>query len=140
MPARILVVEDHPDSRKLMAYLLEHCGHQVLVAGTGEAALEIAQREAFDLILCDIYMAGIDGYEVARRLKANPRCSRTPLVAVTALVRPSDLEQVLAAGFDGYVTKAISPQLFLQQVQSFLPGGEWQPPRMSGAASLGDPR
>lgn len=123
MSTRILIVENHPDSQKLMAYLLEKSGYQVLLADTGEEGIELAQHENFDLILCDICMSGTDGYEVARRLKAESKCCRTPLVAVTALTRPGDRDQVLAAGFDGYVSKAIAPQLFIRQIQGFLPCG-----------------
>ena len=133
--ARILIVEDRPDNRKLMSYLLEHYGHEVLVAETGEAAIEIAQREDFDLILCDIHMPGMDGYEVARQLKADPRCCLTPLVAITALTRPADRDRVLAAGFDGYVAKAIVPQLFIEQVQSFLPVSKLQASEIGSADS-----
>ncbi len=124
MSARILIVEDHPDNQKLMVYLLEKCGYQVQVAETGEQGLEFAQRDAFDLILCDIRMPGIDGYEVARQLKADPQRCQTPLVATTAMFRPGDRDHVLAAGFDGYVPKAIAPQLFINQVQGFLSGGK----------------
>ena len=121
MAVHILVVEDHPANQKLMAYLLGTCGYLVQLAATGEEALELAQQVDFDLILCDIHMTGMDGYEVARRLKGDPKRCRIPLVAVTALVQSGDREEVLAAGFDGYIAKAIAPQLFIQQVQSFLP-------------------
>ena len=124
MSVRILIVEDHPANQKLMSYLLESRGYQVLVADTGEEALELVEREDFDLILCDIRMTGMDGDEVARRLKADPRHCRIPLVAITALVHPGDRDQMLMAGFDGFISKAASPHLFVQQVQSFLPGAE----------------
>jgi CheY-like chemotaxis protein len=124
MSVRILIVEDRPDNQKLMAYLLTKCGYQVLVADTGEEGIEMALRQDFDLILCDVRMAGIDGYEVARRLKSEPKCCRTPLVAVTAMTRPSDRDELLAGGFDGFVPKAISPLLFLRQIQNFLPSSE----------------
>jgi len=120
MAARILIIENHPDNQKLMAFLLERSGYCVVVANTGEAGIEAASNAQFDLILCDICMPGIDGYEVARRLKATPHLRRTPLVAVTAMIHPGDHEQALAAGFDGYVAKATAPQHFIQQVQSFL--------------------
>jgi len=119
---QILLIENHPANQKLMAYLLEKSGFQVVVADSGEEGIKLAQSQPFDLILCDIRMAGIDGYEVARRLKADPKSHWIPLVAVTAMTRPSDGDQVLAAGFDGYVPKAIAPKLFIRQVQSFLPG------------------
>ena len=119
---RILIIENHPANQKLMKYLLEKSGFEVALADTGEEGIRRAQGEAFDLILCDIYMTGIDGYEVARRLKADPKCRCITLVAVTAMTRPSDRDQVLAAGFDGYVPKAIAPRLFIEQVQNFLTG------------------
>jgi two-component system cell cycle response regulator len=120
---RILIIENHPANQKLMAYLLEKSGCQVVLADNGEDGIRLAQGEAFDLILCDIHMTGIDGYEVARRLKVDPKCRSIPLVAVTAMTRPSDRDQVLSAGFDGYVPKAIAPKLFIRQIQSFLAGG-----------------
>jgi two-component system cell cycle response regulator len=119
---RILIIENHPANQKLMKYLLEKSGYEVTLADTGEEGIGLAQGETFDLILCDIYMTGIDGCEVARRMKADPKCRWTPLVAVTAMTRPSDRDQVLAAGFDGYVPKAIAPKQFIAQIQSFLRG------------------
>ena len=124
MPTRILIVENHPDNQKLMAYLLEKFGYLVVLADDGEQGLEIAQREELDLILCDIHMPGIDGFEVARRLKADPRLCRIPLIATTALTLTSDRDAVEAAGFNGYITKGTAPKLFVQQVQSFLTVGE----------------
>lgn len=123
MSARILVVEDRPDNQKLIAYLLGKFGYETRLADTGEQGVEIAQREDFDLVLCDIYLPGISGYEVARRLKADPRFQRVPVVAITALTRPADRDRVLAAGFDGHVPKAIAPREFLNHVQSFLATG-----------------
>jgi two-component system cell cycle response regulator len=70
----------------------------------------------------DILMPGIDGYELARRMKSDPRLKRTPLVAVTALAMSGDRERVAAAGFDGYITKPIEPQTFVFQLRAFLPG------------------
>ena len=120
MTARICIIEDHPDNQKLMAYLLESCGYQVVLADTGEKGLEFALRENFDLILCDVRMSGIDGYEVARRLKADPKLCHIRLIACTALTTLADRKEALAAGFDGCISKAIAPRLFIQQVQCFL--------------------
>lgn len=128
MSARILIIENHPDCRKLMAYLLEKSGYHVQLADTGEAGLALAQHGDFDLILCDIRMPGIDGYEVARRLKSDPNRCKVPLVAITALTQLGDRDHVLAAGFDGYVAKAVPPQHFIQQVQSFLSPDNMSPP------------
>lgn len=128
MSARILIVDDYPANRKLMSYLLESRGHHTQLAVTGEEALELTRHEAFDLILCDIRMAGIDGYEVARRLRADPKTCRTPLVAITALAHQGAREDVISAGFDGFVSKGTAPQLFIQQVEDFLARGERNPP------------
>lgn len=127
MSARILIVEDRPANQKLMKYLLERSGFQVTLADTGEEGIELAQRTGFDLILCDIRMPGVSGYEVARCLKADPKCCHTPLVAITALGQNDDRDQMFESGFDGCVAKAIAPQLFIKEVQSFLPCRELQP-------------
>ena len=135
MSARILVVEDHPASRKLTAYLLEKSGFEVRVADCGEEALELTEHEAFDLILCDIHMPGIDGYEVAQRLKGDPKYNRIPLVAMTALVGAGHAENLLAAGFDGVVLKDIGPKCFVQQVQSFLLSSDLESLNLEGRSS-----
>lgn len=120
MPARILVIEDNPTNLDLMIYLLTAFGHTSLTARNGEAGLEAAQREHPDLIICDIQLPILDGYEVARWLKSHPDLRTIPLVAVTALAMVGDRDRVLAAGFDGYIAKPIEPQTFVAQVEHFL--------------------
>jgi two-component system cell cycle response regulator len=120
MTARLLIVEDNADNLKLMSYLLRSFGYQVLSAQDGEEGLAIVASEALDLIICDIQMPGIDGYEFARQLKADPRSDKIPLIAVTALAMVGDRDKVLAAGFDGYITKPIVPRAFVNQVETFL--------------------
>lgn len=120
MPARILVVEDNADNLKLMTYLLRAFGHEVMTAGDGVEALDIARREALDLIVCDIQLPRLDGYGVAGQVKAHPALKGIPLVAVTALAMVGDRDKVLAAGFDGYIPKPIVPRTFIQQVEAFL--------------------
>lgn len=121
MAGRVLVIEDHPANRKLMASLLRTVGHEVLTAGNGEEGLEIARRNSFDLILCDIRMPGMDGYEVAGRLLCDPAWPKIPLIAVTGLGSSAERDRVLEAGFSGYITKGTAPMQFVQLVQSFLP-------------------
>jgi two-component system cell cycle response regulator len=121
MAAMILLIEDHPDNKKLIAYLLEKFGHHVRTASTGEEGLEIALRETFDLIICDIDLPEIDGYDVACRLKSDPLWHKVPLIAVTALAMVGDRDKVLNSGFDGYIAKPIVPQTFTQEIESFLP-------------------
>ena len=121
MAARILVVEDNLTNLELMTYLLQAYGHTPLTAGDGEQGLEVAGHEALDLILCDISLPGMDGYEVARRLGDHPDLGTIPLVAVTAMAMVGDRERVLAAGFDGYISKPIDPLTFVPQAETFFP-------------------
>lgn len=121
MTAKILLIEDHPENQKLIVYLLEKFGHQVRTADTGEDGLVIALSETFDLIICDIHLPGIDGYEVASCLKSNRQWHPVPLVAVTALAMVGDRDKVLTSGFEGYLSKPITPRTFTQSIETFLP-------------------
>ena len=103
-----------------MAYLLTAFGHQVFQAHEGLAGIETARRERPDLILLDIHMPRMDGYEVAHQLRADAECSKIPLVAVTALAMVGDREKILASGFDGYIAKPLDPETFHAQVNGFL--------------------
>jgi two-component system cell cycle response regulator len=100
--------------------LLRAYGHHVLTAGDGDEGLATAGRETLDLIICDIQLPTLDGFEVARRLKADVRLQRVPLIAVTALAMVGDRDKVLAAGFDGYITKPIVPRTFVNQIEAYL--------------------
>ena len=123
MPARILIIEDNPTNLDLMTYLLQAFGHAPLTAWDGEEGLEAACREAPDLIICDVQLPKVDGYEIARWLKSHPHLCTLPLVAVTALAMVGDRDKVLAAGFDGYIAKPISPDTFVGEVEEFLQFG-----------------
>ena len=103
-----------------MVYLLSASGHEALEAHEGAEGLRRAKSESPDLILLDIHMPQMDGYEVARQLRADPRCSKIPIVAVTALAMVGDREKILASGFNGYIAKPIEAEMFLSQVASFL--------------------
>lgn len=127
MSARILIIEDNQTNLDLMVYLLRSFGHTPLLARGGVEGIEVAHREALDLIICDMQMPGMDGYEVARQLKNDAHLDQVPLVAVTALAMVGDRDRVLAAGFDGYIVKPIAPRTFVQQIESFL-----QPPPPNG--------
>lgn len=123
MPACILVIEDNVANLDLMTYLLRAFGHTLVTAQDGEEGLQVACREeALDLILCDVQLPHMDGYEVARWLKSHARLRTIPLVAVTALAMVGDRAKMLAAGFDGYIAKPITPETFVSEVEAFLPG------------------
>ncbi len=119
--ARILLIEDNPANLELMRYLLSAFGHQVLTADDGEAGLEHACNAQPELILCDIHLPKMDGYEVARHLKAAPATRHIPLLAVSALAMVGDRERGLQAGFDAYICKPIDPLTFVGEVEQFLP-------------------
>src|SRR5215211_3055169 len=120
MPARILIIEDNPTNLDLMTYLLSAFGHTPLTAHDGEEGLQAAQRETPDLIICDLQLPRLNGYEVARWLKSHPGLRAIPLVAVTALAMVGDRDKVLAAGFDRYISKPIDPQTLVALVERLL--------------------
>src|SRR5581483_2895586 len=108
------------ENLELMTYLLRAFGHAAMTTSDGERGVEMARHDAPDLVLCDVQLPGIDGYEVVRRLKADGGC-RTPVVAVTALAMSGDREKGLATGFDGYIAKPIDPERFVAQIEAFVP-------------------
>ena len=119
--AKILVIEDNPTNLQLMVYLLQAFGHTPLEAMDGETGLDLIRREPPDLVLCDIHLPDTDGFGVAQQLKHDPALHAIPLVAVTALAMVGDRDRILSAGFDGYITKPITPETFVGQVEAFLP-------------------
>ena len=122
-PGRILVVEDNPKNLKLVRDVLQFSGYEVVEASTGEDSVRLAGETSPDLILMDLQLPGIDGHEALQRIRADPRCSAVPVVAVTAFAMKDDVEQAEAAGFDGFISKPISVRALPQQLAQFLPGG-----------------
>ena len=120
MSARILVIDDNPANLDLMMYLLGAFGHTAIAASDGEKGLQIAAEQRPDLILCDIHMPKMDGYEVVRRLKTHDGCRSIPTVAVTALAMDEDKNRAIRAGFDGYLTKPMDPERFVQDISGFI--------------------
>lgn len=123
----VLIIEDHADNLELMSYLLKAFGYPTLTAVDGLAGVDLAGSEGVELILCDIQLPGIDGFEVARRLKQDTHLRSIPLVAITALAMVGDRERALAAGFNGYIAKPINPETFVSSVEAFLKPGERRP-------------
>jgi two-component system cell cycle response regulator DivK len=118
---RILVVEDQEDNRRILRDLLTSAGYAVLEAVTGEEGVRRALAERPDLILMDIQLPGLDGYEATRRIKADPALRDTPLIAVTSYALSGDEAKARAAGADDYVTKPFSPRVLLAKVRAHLP-------------------
>lgn len=120
---RILVVDDNQANLDLMLYLLRAFGHSAIGARDGASGFAAAKAGEFDLVLTDILMPGMDGYEFARIFKGDPKLSSTQLLAVTALAMVGDRERILSAGFDGYISKPIDPRTFVSEVEKGLSEG-----------------
>ena len=116
----ILVVEDNQDNRELIVKALSVNGYNVLEAVDGEEAIEKAKTEKPDLILMDLFIPKIDGYEVTRILKGNDEFKNIPVIACTAHAMKGDMEDALAAGCDGYIPKPIDVRELSNQINSFL--------------------
>lgn len=125
--ARILVIEDNPINLELMTYLLRAWGHEAISATDGQAGLDAARADPPDLVVCDIQMPGLDGYEVARALKADAAMAGVPLLAVTAFAMVGDHDRAIRAGFDGHFAKPIDPAQFMTELARFLPGVQAAP-------------
>lgn len=120
MKATVLVVEDNDDNRALVVKVLGRQGYRVLEATSGEQALEVAARERPDLVLMDLNLAGMTGFDATRRLKADPELGRVPVVALTAYAMVGDRERALEAGCDGYLSKPVDVRKLPGQVESYL--------------------
>jgi CheY-like chemotaxis protein len=129
---RILIIEDNPTHLELMSYLLRAAGHTLYAAADGAEGIECARRTNPDLIVCDMRLPRLDGYEVAQRLKNDPVLRAVPLVAVTSYAMVEDRDMAMASGFDGYLTKPIMPMTFVEELEAFLRPGPL-PPAVTGA-------
>ena len=116
----ILIIEDSPVNMLLTVAILERAGHVAMQAETAAAGLALARHQQPDLILMDIQLPDMDGLEAARLLRDDARTSEIPIIALTAFAMKGDLELMREAGCDGYVTKPIRYQEFLQEVESVV--------------------
>jgi two-component system, cell cycle response regulator DivK len=116
---KILVIEDNEQNRYLATFLLEKNGYEVVTASDGHAGIELAEATRPTLILLDIQLPMMDGYAVARALRANPSLAGTPIVAVTSYAMVGDREKALSSGCDGYLEKPINPDTFVSQVEAY---------------------
>jgi two-component system, cell cycle response regulator DivK len=116
----VLIVEDNELNMKLFHDLLEAHGYQILQTRDGMEALQIARDHKPDLILMDIQMPVMDGYEATRRIKANPELKAIPILAVTSYALSGDEDKARAAGCDGYIAKPYSPRQMLAKVREIL--------------------
>jgi two-component system, cell cycle response regulator DivK len=120
MSKRILVVEDHEDNREILRDLLTSADYEMIEAENGEEALAAVARQRPDLILMDIQLPILDGYEATRRLKADPTLKDVPIIAVTSYALSGDEGKARAAGCDGFVPKPYSPRQLLAKIREYL--------------------
>jgi two-component system, cell cycle response regulator len=120
MTAQILLIEDNEASLTLMRYLLQGSGYKPIVAKDGEEGIEVLGSCIPDLIVSDLEMPKVDGYQVCRHVKAHPELKKVPILAVTAFAMVGDRDRIMQAGFDGYLTKPLEPQNFVSQVEAFI--------------------
>ena len=124
MNKRVLVVEDQEDNRTILRDLLDSVGLEVLEAENGAIGVEMAKTQQPDLILMDIQMPEMDGYEASRRIKAMPALAAVPIIAVTSYALSGDDEKARDAGCDDYVTKPYSPRMLLAKIMDWLELGD----------------
>jgi two-component system, OmpR family, alkaline phosphatase synthesis response regulator PhoP len=127
-PRTILVVDDEPALLRLMAFLLQRKGYGMLTATNGEEALHVIREQRPDLVLLDIMMPRLDGYEVAEAIRADPATAEIPIVMLSAKAQDEDIERGLAAGVDSYITKPFDPEKLAEIVAAFLSGDSASPP------------
>lgn len=117
---KILYVEDEPSFQALVSIMLERADFHVDLASNGEEGVAMALRTPYDLILMDLMMPGVDGFEATRRLKADPRWATKPIVAVTGLTAPEDVKRAYDAGVVDYVSKPFKRNQLLDLVYKHL--------------------
>ena len=120
MTKRILSIEDQVDNQRIVRDLMASAGYQVIEAVRGDQGVTLAEQCNPDLILMDIQLPGLDGYEATRRIKANPKLSRIPIIVVTSYALSGDEEKARAAGCDAYLAKPFDAMKFLAVVRQYL--------------------
>jgi two-component system cell cycle response regulator DivK len=121
MSQRILVIEDQEDNRRIVRDLLTRVGYELIEAVNGEDGVKAAAAHVPDLILMDIQLPGIDGYETTRQIKAKPALKHIPIIAVTSYALSGDDVKAYEAGCNGYVAKPFSPRALLAKIREYLP-------------------
>jgi two-component system cell cycle response regulator DivK len=121
MSKRILVVEDQEDNRQIIRDLLATTDYELSEAENGEEALAAVAQQRPDLILMDIQMPVLDGYEATRRIKADPALRAIPIIAITSYALSGDEQKAREAGCDDYVPKPYSPRQLLAKIRNYLP-------------------
>ncbi|MGD9158499.1 MAG: response regulator [Desulfobacteraceae bacterium] len=120
MKQTVLIIEDNEQNMYLMNFILEKNDFKVLKAMDGKEGIDLACREKPDLVLLDIQLPRMDGYEVARRLRQTEEMKSVPIIAVTSYAMVGDREKAIEAGCTGYIEKPINPSTFIDEVKNFI--------------------
>lgn len=120
---RILIIEDNQDAAETLSDLLALFGHEAEIAHSGAGGVELARRRRPDVVLCDIGLPEMDGYAVARELRADPRTAPIRLIALTGYGRDTDRDQAAAAGFDLHLVKPVGPEVLRSLLEGYAEGG-----------------
>ncbi len=120
MSKRVLVVEDQEDNMRIMDDMLSSAGYQVIKAVTGDEGVSMAESHKQDLILMDVMLPGLDGYEVTRRIKGNAALRHIPVIAVTSYALDAEESRATEAGCDAYFSKPVSPRALLAKVREYI--------------------
>jgi DNA-binding response OmpR family regulator len=118
--AKILIAEDEPDIRELVAFMLRFAGYEVMAASNGEEAVQAATREVPDLVLMDVRMPRMTGYDACRLMKSNPTLRDVPIVFLSAKGQESEIQSGLEAGAEEYLLKPFSPDELTNRVRNIL--------------------
>lgn len=121
---RILLVEDDKPNRDILTRRLSRSGYEVLTAATGEEARNLATAELPDVVLMDVGLPDLDGWEVTRQLRANPTTQALPIIALTGYIMPDERESAIQAGCNDFHAKPVEYARLLQQISELLPKGE----------------
>jgi len=121
MTKRVLVVEDQEDNRRILRDLLVRAGYEIIEVGDGEQALPAAVAHRPDVIIMDIQLPELDGYEATRRIKADPALKHIPIIVVTSYALSGDEKKARAAGCDAYMAKPYSPKALLAKIREYAP-------------------
>jgi len=120
MSIKTLIIEDNENNMYLISFLLKNSGHKIFQAYDGKTGLGLAKTAQPDLILLDIQLPKMNGYEVATALRKDKSLEGIPIVAITSYAMPGDQEKALAAGCNGYIKKPINPDTFVGEIESYL--------------------
>src|SRR3989304_4940317 len=116
----VLIVEDSPTQAQKLQFILEAKGLPSRIARDGQEALTFMQQETFDLVLTDIVMPNLSGFELCRKIKSDPKLKRTPVIILTTLTDPMDMIQALECGADNYLTKPYEEKYLINRVSSMI--------------------